>query len=167
MCNNVFMEYNKKKDGSFEKMEKHNIDVGFGFERLLYIMNNQKTTYETELFQPIIKKIGELSNIDYYNTTEENTFSFRVVADHLRSATFILGDDKAVTPSNVDQGYVLRRIIRRAMRHLRKLNINNKGIMNEISKVIVDNYCDVYPELKRNEEFIYTQLSKEEETFNI
>lgn len=166
MWNNVFMEYNKKEDGTFEKMKNHNVDTGLGFERVLYIMNNQQSNYDTELFQPIIKKISELSNIDYYNTTEENVFSFRVISDHLRAATFILGDDKAVSPSNVDQGYILRRIIRRTMRHLRKLNINNSGIMNEISKVVVDNYCDIYPELKKNENYIYEQLSKEEEKFN-
>ena len=166
MWNNVFMEYNKKEDGTFEKMKNHNVDTGLGFERVLYIINNQQSNYDTELFQPIIKKISELSDIDYYNTTEENVFSFRVIADHLRAATFILGDDKAVSPSNVDQGYILRRIIRRTMRHLRKLNINNSGIMNEISKVVIDNYYDIYPELKKNENYIYEQLSKEEEKFN-
>ncbi len=166
MWNNVFMEYNKKEDGTYEKMKIHNVDTGLGFERVLYIMNNQNSAYDTELFQPIIKKISELSNIDDYNTNEENIFSFRVISDHLRAATFILGDDKAVSPSNVDQGYILRRIIRRAMRHLRKLNINNSNAMSEIAKVVVDNYSDIYPELKKNEEYIYTQLSKEEEKFN-
>lgn len=165
MWNNVFMEYNKKEDGTFEKMKNHNVDTGLGFERVLYIMNNQQSNYDTELFQPIIKKISELSNIDYYSTSERNVFSFRVISDHMRAATFILGDDKAVSPSNVDQGYILRRIIRRTMRHLRRLNINNSGIMNEISKVIIDNYSEVYPELKKNENYIYLQLSKEEEKF--
>ncbi len=166
MWNNVFMEYNRNEDGTFEKMKNHNVDTGLGFERVLYIMNNQESTYDTELFQPIIKKISEISNIDYYNTSEENIFSFRVVADHLRSATFILGDDKDVTPSNVDQGYILRRIIRRAMRHLRKLDITGNGVMNEIAKVVVENYSDIYPELERNEDYIYSQLTKEEATFN-
>ncbi len=164
--NNVFMEYNKNEDGTFEKMKNHNVDTGLGFERVLYIMNNQESTYDTELFQPIIKKISEMSNIDYYNTSEENVFSFRVVADHMRASTFILGDDKAVSPSNVDQGYILRRIIRRTMRHLRKLGIAENGVMNEIAKVVVDNYSEIYPELKRNENYIYSQLTKEETTFN-
>lgn len=165
ICNNVFMEYNKKEDGTYEKMKGHNIDVGYGFERVLCLVNNMKTVYDTDLFKPIIEKIEEISKKSYENASEEDIFSFRVIADHIRSATFILGDDKAVTPSNVDQGYILRRFIRRIMRHLKKLGINDCGIMSELAKVVVDNYFDIYPELKRNENFIYNQLSKEETTF--
>lgn len=164
--NNVFMEYIKKEDGSFEKMHIHNVDTGMGFERILYIINHQHSVYDTELFQPIIHKIQELSNIDYNNEADELVFSFRVIADHMRAATFILGDDKGITPSNVDQGYVLRRIIRRTMRHLKKLNIQDINSMNEIAKIIVENYSEIYPELKKNESFIYEQLSKEEKLFN-
>lgn len=166
MCNNVFMEYNKKTDGAYEKMKVHNIDVGYGFERVLCIMNNKETVYDTELFIPIIQKIEEISGISYEEASEEEVFAFRVIADHIRSASFILGDDKAVSPSNVDQGYILRRLIRRVMRYLRVLGINESGVMSELSKVVVENYYDVYPELKRNEEFIYNQLLKEETTFN-
>ena len=164
--NNVFMEYNKKLDGTYEKMNIHNVDTGLGFERVLAIINNQETVYDTELFKPIINRLSELSNISYDTANQEEVFAYRVIADHIRTATFILGDDKAVTPSNVDQGYILRRIIRRIMRYLRKLGINETGIMNELAKVVVDNYFEIYPELKRNEEFIYNQLSKEETTFN-
>lgn len=164
--NNVFMEYNKKSDGTYEKMNIHNVDTGLGFERVLAIINNKETVYDTELFKPIIEEISNITNISYENASEEEVFAFRVIADHIRSATFILGDDKAVTPSNVDQGYVLRRIIRRIMRYLKKLNISNVGNLNKLAKVVIDNYCEIYPELPRNEEFIYNQLLKEEITFN-
>ena len=162
--NNVFMEYNKTKDGDYVKLPIHNVDTGLGLERVLAIINGEKSVYDTELFQPIIEKISAITGVSYSNADEETLFAFRVIADHMRAATFVLGDDKAVTPSNVDQGYVLRRILRRTMRYLRKLNAS-AGSMVEIAKVIVDNYCDVYEELGRNSEFIYSQLNKEETTF--
>lgn len=162
--NNVFMEYNKTTDGDYVKLPIHNVDTGLGLERVLAIINGEKSVYDTELFQPIIEKISEITGVSYSNADEETLFAFRVIADHMRAATFVLGDDKAVTPSNVDQGYVLRRILRRTMRFLRKLNAS-AGSMVEIAKVIVDNYCDVYEELGRNSEFIYSQLNKEETTF--
>ena len=162
--NNVFMEYNKTTDGDYVKLPIHNVDTGLGLERVLAIINGEKSVYDTELFQPIIEKISEITGVSYSNADEETLFAFRVIADHMRAATFVLGDDKAVTPSNVDQGYVLRRILRRTMRFLRKLNAS-AGSMVEIAKVIVDNYCDIYEELGRNSEFIYSQLNKEETTF--
>lgn len=162
--NNVFMEYNKTKDGQYVKMPIHNVDTGLGLERVLAIINGQKSVYDTELFQPIIKKIAEVTGVEYMGADDESTFAFRVIADHMRAATFVLGDDKAVTPSNVDQGYVLRRILRRTMRYLRKLNAPN-GTMSQIAKVIVENYCDIYDELGRNRDFIYEQIEKEETTF--
>lgn len=162
--NNVFMEYNKTPEGDFVKMPIHNVDTGLGLERVLAIVNGNESVYDTELFVPIIDKISEITNISYNGADKDTTFAFRVIADHMRAATFILGDDKAVTPSNVDQGYVLRRILRRTMRYLRKLNAP-EGSMVDISKVIVANYCDIYVELDRNKEFIYSQLQKEETTF--
>lgn len=165
MWNNVFMEYNKTKEGKYEKMPIHNVDTGLGLERVLAIVNHENSIYDTELFCPIINKISELTKVSYADANEATVFAFRVIADHMRASVFILGDDKAVTPSNVDQGYVLRRIIRRTMRYLKKLGTCD-GVMVQIAKVIVNNYCDVYPELKRNEQFIYEQLTKEEFTFN-
>ncbi|MBE6320449.1 MAG: alanine--tRNA ligase [Bacteroidales bacterium] len=162
--NNVFMEYNKTRDGQYIKMPIHNVDTGLGLERVLAIINNQKSVYDTELFRPIIHKIAEVTGVEYDGADEETTFAFRVIADHMRAATFVLGDDKAVTPSNVDQGYVLRRILRRTMRYLRKLNAPN-GTMSQIARVIVENYSDIYDELDRNKEFIYAQIEKEETTF--
>lgn len=162
--NNVFMEYNKTAEGDYVKMPIHNVDTGLGLERVLAIINGEQSVYDTELFRPIIEKITEITGVDYSNADKETVFAFRVIADHMRAATFVLGDDKAVTPSNVDQGYVLRRILRRTMRYLRMLNAST-GAMIEIAKVIIDNYSDIYEELERNKEFIYTQLNKEETTF--
>jgi alanyl-tRNA synthetase len=163
--NNVFMEYNKTKDGIYEKMPIHNVDTGLGLERVLAIMNGKTSIYETELFAPIIKKIEELTNTKFEGADENTVFAFKVIADHMRSAVFLLGDDKAIVPSNVDQGYVLRRIIRRTMRYLKKLG-KDEGAMTEIAKVIVDKYSLVYEELKRNEDFIYKELEREERIFN-
>lgn len=160
--NNVFMAYNKDKDENYSELEHKNVDTGLGLERVLTVINGQESVYDTELFKDIIGKIEEISGKKYDETTAKD---FRIIADHLRASTFVLGDDKAVTPSNVDQGYVLRRLIRRASRELRKIGV--EGIqMKDISKVIIDQYKDVYPELGRNEEFILTELEKEEKVFN-
>ena len=160
--NNVFMAYNKDKDGNYTELKQKNVDTGLGLERVLSIMNGNTSVYDTELFEGIIGKIEEISGKKY----DENTArDFRIIADHLRAATFVLGDDKAVTPSNVDQGYVLRRLIRRTSRELRKLGVETSK-MKDISEVIIDQYQDVYPELGRNREFILSELEKEEQTFN-
>ena len=160
--NNVFMAYNKDKDGNYTELEQKNVDTGLGLERVLSIMNGNTSVYDTELFEGIIGKIEEVSGKSYDENTERD---FRIIADHLRAATFVLGDDKAVTPSNVDQGYVLRRLIRRTSRELRKLGVETSK-MKDISEVIIDQYQDVYPELGRNREFILSELEKEEQTFN-
>jgi alanyl-tRNA synthetase len=159
--NNVFMEYNKNIDGSFERLQHKNVDTGLGLERVLAIINGKNSVYDTELFINIIKKIEEISDKKYV----DNVRDFRIISDHLRAATFILGDDKAVSPSNVDQGYVLRRLIRRASRELRKIGIEGKA-MGDISEIIIEQYGDVYPELKRNKGFILEQINKEEVLFN-
>lgn len=160
--NNVFMGYNKDKDGNYTELEQKNIDTGLGLERVLAIMNGKTSVYDTELFDGIIKKIEEISGKKYDETTSKE---FRVIADHLRAATFVLGDDKAVTPSNVDQGYILRRLIRRTSRELRQLGIEGSKMV-EISEAIIDQYKDVYPELSRNREFILSELGKEEQSFD-
>ena len=160
--NNVFMGYNKDNEGNYTELQQKNVDTGLGLERVLAIMNGKTSVYDTELFDGIIKKIEEVSGKKYDETTARE---FRIIADHMRSATFVLGDDKAVTPSNVDQGYVLRRLIRRTSRQLRKLGVEGSK-MGEISETIIDQYQDVYPELSRNREFILSELEKEEQTFN-
>lgn len=160
--NNVFMGYNKDKDGNYTELEQKNIDTGLGLERVLAIMNGKTSVYDTELFDGIIKKIEEISGKKYDETTSKE---FRVIADHLRAATFVLGDDKAVTPSNVDQGYILRRLIRRTSRELRKLGVEGSKMV-EISETIINQYKDAYPELSKNKEFILSEVGKEEQVFN-
>ena len=161
--NDVFMQYNKQADGTFPPLEQKNVDTGMGLERTIGVLLGAKTVYETDLFSDIIKKIEELSG-KTYTSDDEYTRSFRIIADHMRTATIIIGDDRGVTPSNVDQGYVLRRLIRRSVRHGMKLEMP-EGMTAEIAKVVVNQYKDVYPELKRNEEFITSQLLLEEERF--
>ncbi|MEG0767909.1 MAG: alanine--tRNA ligase, partial [Clostridia bacterium] len=109
--NNVFMQYNKQADGSFLPLEKPNVDTGMGLERTLCVLTGKKSVYETELFTGILARIAELCG-KAYDQDEETTHAFRIVADHLRAATFMLGDSHGIVPSNVDQGYVLRRLIR-------------------------------------------------------
>ena len=159
--NDVLMEYNKTADGKFEKLSQKNIDTGMGLERTLAIINGLDDNYKTEIFEPIIKKIEELSSQKY----EENKRAFRIIADHLRTAVFLLGDPKAVTPSNKDQGYILRRLIRRAVRHGKNLNINNNFCV-EIARVIIEKYKKDYQELEKNQEFIIRELQKEENKFS-
>ena len=161
--NDVFMQYNKQADGTFPPLEQKNVDTGMGLERTIGVLLGAKTVYETDLFSGIIAKIEELSG-KKYRDNDEYTRSFRIIADHMRTATMIIGDDRGITPSNVDQGYVLRRLIRRSVRHGMKLDMP-EGFTAQLAEVIVNQYADVYPELKRNSEFIKTQLLLEEERF--
>ena len=161
--NDVFMQYNKKADGTFEPLEQKNVDTGMGLERTICVLNGKKSVYETDLFADILKKISELSGKEY-GSDEMTTRAFRIIADHMRTATFIMGDDRGVSPSNVDQGYVLRRLIRRAVRYGMGIGMP-EGFTGEVAKVIIEQYKDVYPELKRNEAFVLEQLSLEESRF--
>ena len=161
--NDVFMQYEKQKDGTFIPLKQKNVDTGMGLERTYCVLMGANTVYETEIFSGIIGKIEELSG-KKYGQDEETTRAIRIISDHMRTATFIIGDDRGVTPSNVDQGYVLRRLIRRAVRHGMKLGME-AGFTCEIAKVIIDQYKDVYPELDRHADFILEQLKLEEERF--
>ncbi len=160
--NNVFMEYNKTADGKYEPLAQKNVDTGMGVERILVTLNGG-TVFDTDLFTDAIEKIAELSGKNP-SSDEDTMKAFRIVADHTRCATFILGDEKGVTPSNVDQGYVLRRLIRRAIRLGMKLGIP-EGSLAEISKVYIAKYEGVYPELKKNSELILKELTQEEQRF--
>jgi len=161
--NDVFMQYNKTKNGRYESLKQQNIDTDMGLERTLTVLSSKSTVYDTELFQPILKKLEGLSGRKY-NESNEITKSMRIVADHLRAATFILGDDRAVVPSNKDQGYVLRRLIRRAVRYGYQLGIKNIFCF-EIGEMVVKMMSGVYFELEKNREFIVNQLNLEEEKF--
>ena len=161
--NDVFMQYEKQADGTFIPLKQKNVDTGMGLERTYCVLMGANTVYETEIFAGIIGRIEALSGVKY-GQDEETTRAIRIISDHMRTATFIIGDDRGVTPSNVDQGYVLRRLIRRAVRHGMKLGMP-AGFTCEIAQVIIDQYKDVYPELERHADFILEQLKLEEERF--
>ena len=161
--NDVFMQYNKTADGQYVPMAKKNVDTGMGLERTVCTLNGCKTVYETDAFTGIIAKISELSG-KHYDDDEATTRAFRIVADHLRTSTFIMGDPRGVSPSNVDQGYVLRRLIRRAVRFGMELGMQ-EGFTAEIGKVVIEQYAEVYPELKQNEAFVLEQFKLEETRF--
>ncbi len=161
--NDVFMQYNKTAEGKYEPLAKKNVDTGMGLERTVCVLNGKKSVYETDAFQGIIRRISELSG-KTYGENEADDRAFRIIADHMRTSTFILGDDRGVSPSNTDQGYILRRLIRRAVRYGMQLGME-EGFTVEIARVIIDQYQDVYPELARNAEFTLEQLKLEEARF--
>lgn len=162
--NDVFMQFNKTADGKFEPLGRHNVDTGMGIERTICMMNNLPTVYETDVFQPIMAKIKELSGKTEF-VGDDEVRSSRVVADHMRTATFILGDQKGgVTPGNIGANYVLRRLIRSAVRHARKLGIE-PGFTEKMAAVVIDEYSHVYPELEQNRERVIQELLAEESRF--
>lgn len=158
--NDVFMEYYKGEDGSLKKLDNQNVDTGMGLERVVCVLNGLESVYDSDIFANIKTKLEEISNKKY----EDNKRSFRIIMDHVRAASFILGDDHGIVPSNVGAGYVLRRLLRRMIREARKLEISVSLI--EVAKVVINDYCEVYPELKRNEKFILDEISKEENKFS-
>lgn len=162
--NDVFMQYNKNAEGKYEPLKQKNVDTGMGLERTLCILNGKDSVYETDIFEKAIAKIEEITGRKY-GESEEVTKAFRVVLDHVRTATFMLGDTKGIVPSNTDQGYILRRIIRRAVRFGRNIGLP-QGALNEVSKTIIEKYADVYPELARNAAKIEEELNKEEDKFS-
>jgi alanyl-tRNA synthetase len=161
--NDVFMQYFKTAEGKFTPLKQKNVDTGMGLERTLCVLNGAKSVYETDLFENALKLISEQSGKKYGETTETDR-ALRIIADHIRTATFIIGDRKGVTPSNVDQGYVLRRLIRRAVRFGRQIGLKG-GKLSEIALCYVEKYKDVYPELKENENKIKDEINKEEARF--
>jgi alanyl-tRNA synthetase len=161
--NDVFMQYNKQEDGSFVPLEQKNVDTGMGLERVVAVLNGKKTPFDTELFSEIIEEIHLLSGISSPNA--EQIKAERIIADHLRTATFIIGDKCGVTPSNTDQGYILRRLIRRAVRYGRKLGIE-VDFVRKIAGIVVKNYSEYYTELADSQEKIYEEMAKEEAQFN-
>ena len=161
--NDVFMQYNKQKDGSFIPLTQKNVDTGMGLERTICVLNGKKSVYETDAFTGILAKIEELCG-QKYTPDDENTRAFRIVADHMRTSTFIIGDPRGIGPSNVGQGYILRRLIRRAVRYGMGLGLQ-EGFTAEIAKVIIDQYKAVYPELEQNKAFVLEQLTLEEGRF--
>ncbi|MBO8468301.1 MAG: alanine--tRNA ligase [Spirochaetes bacterium] len=163
--NDVFMQYRKEKDGTYHEMDRKCIDTGMGIERTVAVLQGKKSVYETEVFQPIIRKIEELSG-KKYGENEEDDISIRIISDHIRTSVFILGDQKGIAPSNVGQGYILRRLIRRAVRHGKKIGIDH-SFLPGLSDVVLSLYGEPYPELIEHKDFIREELEKEEEKFSI
>ncbi|MBO5866512.1 MAG: alanine--tRNA ligase, partial [Clostridia bacterium] len=161
--NNVFMQFYRNEDGSYSKLSQRNVDTGMGLERTLCTINGTPSVYDTDLFESAKAEIEKLSGKTYGENADE-TRAFRIILDHMRTATFMLGDYRGVTPSNVDQGYILRRLIRRAVRFARQIGLPG-GNLHKIAACYVEKYKDVYPELKINETKIYNELVKEEEKF--
>ena len=162
--NNVFMEFNRTADGKFEPLKQKNVDTGMGLERTVCMINGLSSAYETDLFAGAIAKICELSG-KKYGEDEETTRAIRIIADHIRTATFMIGDERGVVPSNVDQGYVLRRLIRRAVRFARQIGCDPARLV-DIAKIYIEQYKKVYPELGVNADKIVEELAKEEERFS-
>lgn len=159
--NNVFIEYNKTKAGDYEKLEQKSVDTGMGVERTVAMLNNKTTVYETEIFEPLIEEIKNLARLDG-NLDEVLMKQIRIIADHARAATFILAEE--IAPSNVDQGYILRRFIRRAIRHGKVLNIEQE-FLTQLAEKIIEQFGEDYLGLKKNKKFIIEELKKEDEKF--
>ena len=164
--NDVFMQYNKKADGSYELLARPCVDTGMGIERTVAMLQGKKSVYEIEAFTPILKVLESITGKTYgvSSSDAEIDRSFRIIADHIRAAAFILGDPKAVLPSNIGAGYVLRRLIRRAVRHGKKLGIEGL-FLSRPAQAVIDIYKEPYPELLENAGRIFEELEREEKKF--
>ncbi|MDO8626009.1 MAG: alanine--tRNA ligase [Candidatus Magasanikbacteria bacterium] len=161
--NDVFMQYNKNTDGTFAPLKQKNVDTGMGLERTLVALNGFVDVFQVDTFWPLIQTIQDLAGKEYI-AGGQTTRSMRIVADHLRTATMIMGDDAHIAPSNVERGYIVRRLIRRAVRHGEMLGIN-KNFSSIISEKVIEIFREVYPELSRNREFILNEMAAEESKF--
>ncbi|CAD7842155.1 Alanyl-tRNA synthetase [Olavius algarvensis spirochete endosymbiont] len=161
--NDVFIEYNKQSDGSYVALETPCVDTGMGVERTISMLQGKKTVYETELFAGIIRSIEDISG-KKYRDDDSSTRSFRIIADHVKTAAMILGDGNAVRPSNLGQGYILRRLIRRCVRHGLKIGIDS-NFLAQVAESVIRTYESAYVELASRQEFIQSELSLEEIQF--
>lgn len=161
--NDVFMQYEKKADGTVIELPKKNVDTGMGVERTTAILEGVNDNYASSIWRDVIEKIEEISGKSY----KDDYLSMRIIADHIRTSVFILGDDAGVIPSNTDRGYILRRLIRRMIRHARKLNIDlNSDFEVTLAELIINKYCKYYEELSKNKERIIDELTKEKVKFS-
>lgn len=161
--NNVFMEFYRNNKCEFENLSQKNVDTGMGLERTICMLNGYKSVYETDLFADVIELIETLSG-KTYGTDENVTKAMRIIADHIRTATFIMGDDHGIVPSNVDQGYILRRLIRRAYRFARQIDLDTIALL-KVSEKFIAKYSNVYGELERNKQHVLSELNAEIEKF--
>ena len=161
--NDVFMQYEKKADGTVIELPKKNVDTGMGVERTTAILEGVNDNYASSVWRDVIEKIEEISGKSY----KDDYLSMRIIADHIRTSVFILGDDAGVVPSNTDRGYILRRLIRRMIRHARKLNIDlNSDFEVTLAELIINKYSKYYEELSKNKERIIAELTKEKVKFS-
>lgn len=161
--NNVFMEYYKDDKGNVSELPRKNVDTGMGVERITSVLEGVNDNYKSSVWIDVIGELESITKLPY----EGNEMSMRIIADHLRTATFILADDALVKPSNTDRGYILRRLIRRAIRHARKLNIDiNSNWDERIAILIINKYSKYYGELSKNKQIVLEELKKEKEKFN-
>ncbi len=160
--NDVFMEYNKTPEGKFESLAQKNVDTGMGVERTIAMMKGLKSIYETDTLLPIYNKIKNIAQIE--NPDEKQERALRIITDHLRAASFILAEG-IIKPSNLDQGYILRRFIRRSIRYGKLLGIKDM-FTEEIAKIVIELNKEWYPEFKDNKEFIINEIKAEEKKFN-
>ncbi len=161
--NDVFMQYNKQEDGSYVELKQHNVDTGMGVERTIAMLQGKSSVYETELFAPMIECISAASG-KIMDSEASTSRAFRVVADHMRSSVFILGDEQGISPGNLGQGYVLRRLIRRSVRFAKQLGLQ-PGFSKVLAESVIEGYGHVYPELEARRAFILGELVQEEEKF--
>ncbi len=158
--NDVFMQYEKHKDGSLTPLKQKNVDTGWGLERILAFLNGTRDVYRTDLHAPVISYIEGAAGVKY-EEDEKQTRSMRVIADHIRTSVMLIGDEAKLLPANAGAGYVLRRLIRRAVRHGRALNLNMDHLLKAASIYIDDVYAESYPLLVKNRSFILDELKKE------
>lgn len=162
--NDVFMQYEKHQDGTLTPLKQKNVDTGWGLERILAFLNGTRDVYRIDLYAPIIAYIEKVSGTRY-EEDEKLTRSMRILADHIRTSVMLIGDEAKLLPSNAGAGYVLRRLIRRAVRHARILNLKTADILRIAEMYICDIYAESYPLLVKNQEFILTELKKEIDRF--
>lgn len=161
--NDVFMQYEKKADGTVIELPKKNVDTGMGVERTTAILEGVNDNYASSVWRDVIEKIEEISGKSY----KDDYLSMRIIADHIRTSVFILGDDAGIVPSNTDRGYILRRLIRRMIRHARKLNIDlNSDFEVTLAELIINKYSKYYEELSKNKERVIDELTKEKVKFS-
>ena len=162
--NNVFMQYNKLEDGSYVPLANQNVDTGMGVERITSVLEGVDDNYKSSVWMPIINKIEDISGLKYED--EANQKSMRIIADHIRAVVMISGDHAKIEPSNTDQGYILRRLIRRMIRHAKKLNIDiSSSFATELAQLIIVQYQTYYPELKDNASNIINVITQEQIKF--
>lgn len=163
--NNVFMQYNHETNGEFTPLTNKNVDTGMGVERVTAILEGKNDNYQSSIWKEVLEKIEQISNLKYDD--EKNTRSMRIIADHIRAIVIISGDDAGIKPSNTDQGYILRRLIRRMIRYARNLNINiESNWEQELAEVIINKYSIYYKELEKNKDTILEVLKSEKVKFN-